>query len=32
MKVRYWGLGKNTVRLHTLFSLSNLWMVRRTLL
>jgi IS5 family transposase len=28
-KVRYRGLAKNTARLHTLFALSNLWMVRR---
>ena len=26
------GLAKNTAQLHTLFALSNLWMVRRTLL
>lgn len=32
VKVRYRGLAKNTARLHTLFALSNLWMVRRTLL
>ncbi len=32
MKVRYRGLAKNTAQLHTLFALSNLWMVRRTLL
>ncbi|GAD24099.1 IS5/IS1182 family transposase, partial [Acidovorax sp. MR-S7] len=31
-KVRYRGLAKNTAQLHTLFALSNLWMVRRTLL
>ena len=31
MKVRYRGLVKNTAQLHTLFALSNLWMVRRTL-
>jgi IS5 family transposase len=31
-KVRYRGLAKNTARLHTLFALSNLWMVRRHLL
>ena len=30
--VRYRGLAKNTAQLHTLFALSNLWMVRRTLL
>jgi transposase, IS5 family len=27
--VRYRGLAKNTAQLHTLFALSNLWMVRR---
>ena len=32
VKVRYRGLPKNTAQLHTLFALSNLWMVRRTLL
>ena len=32
VKVRYRGLAKNTAQLHTLFSLSNLWMVRRTLM
>jgi IS5 family transposase len=32
MKVRYRGLAKNTAQLHTLFALSNLWMVRRQLL
>ena len=32
VKVRYRGLAKNTAQLHTLFALSNLWMVRRTLL
>ncbi len=32
VKVRYRGLVKNTAQLHTLFALSNLWMVRRTLL
>lgn len=32
VKVRYRGLLKNTALLHTLFVLSNLWMVRRTLL
>lgn len=32
VKVRYRGLAKNTAPLHTLFALSNLWMVRRTLL
>ena len=31
-KVRYHGLAKNTAQLHTLFALSNLWMVRRPLL
>ena len=31
MKVRYRGLAKNTAQLHTLFALSNLWMVRRQL-
>lgn len=31
VKVRYRGLVKNTAQLHTLFALSNLWMVRRTL-
>lgn len=31
-KVRYRGLAKNTAQLKTLFALSNLWMVRRTLL
>ena len=31
VKVRYRGLAKNTAQLHTLFALSNLWMVRRTL-
>jgi len=31
-KVRYRGLAKNTAQLHTLFALSNLWMVRRTLM
>ena len=31
-KVRYRGLTKNTAQLVTLFALSNLWMVRRTLL
>jgi IS5 family transposase len=28
LKVRYRGLAKNTAQLHTLFALSNLWMVR----
>jgi len=32
VKVRYRGLVKNTAQLHTLFALSNLWMVRRRLL
>ena len=32
MKVRYRGLTKNTVQLHTLFAPSNLWMVRHRLL
>ena len=32
VKVRSRGMGKNTAQLHTLFALSNLWMVRRTLL
>jgi len=32
MKVRYRGLAKNTEQLHTLFALSNLWMIRRRLL
>ena len=32
MKVRYRGLAKNTAQLHTLFALSNLWMVRNRLL
>ena len=32
VKVRYRGLAKNAAQLHTLFALSNLWMVRRTLL
>ena len=31
-KVRYRGLAKKNARLHTLFALSNLWMVRRHLL
>lgn len=31
VKVRYCGLFKNTAQLHTLFALSNLWQVRRTL-
>ena len=32
VKVRYRGLKKNTAQLMTLFALSNLWMVRKTLL
>lgn len=32
VKVRYRGLAKNTAQLHTLFALSNLWMLRRVLL
>jgi IS5 family transposase len=32
VKVRYRGLAKNTAQLRTLFALSNLWMVRRTLI
>ena len=32
VKVRYRGLKKNTAQLMTLFALSNLWMVRRSLL
>lgn len=32
VKVRYRGLAKNKAQLHTLFALSNLWVVRRTLL
>ena len=32
VKVRYRGLAKNTAQLHTLFALSNLWMVRANLL
>jgi len=32
VKLRYRGLAKNTAQLHTLFALSNLWMVRRRLL
>lgn len=31
-KVRYRGLAKNTAQLHTLFALTNLWMVRRQLM
>ena len=29
LKVRYRGLAKNTAQLHTLFALSNMWMVPR---
>ncbi len=32
VKVRYRGLAKNTAQLHTLFALSNLWMVRGKLM
>ena len=32
VKVRYKGLMKNTQQLHTLFALSNLWMVRGKLM
>jgi transposase, IS5 family len=32
IKVRYRGLAKNTAQLMTLFSLSNLWMMRRVLM
>jgi IS5 family transposase len=32
VKVRYRGWTKNTTQLHTLFALSNIWMVRRTIL
>lgn len=31
-KVRFKGLAKNTAQILTLFALSNLWMMRRTLL
>ena len=31
-KVRYRGLAKNTAQLHTLFALTNLWMVRKQLM
>jgi IS5 family transposase len=31
-KVRFKGLAKNTAQIQTLFALSNLWMMRRTLL
>ena len=32
LKVRYRGLEKNKAQLHTLFALSNLWMVRGKLM
>lgn len=32
VKVRYRGLKKNTLQLHTLFALANLWLVRRQLM
>lgn len=32
LKIRYRGLMKNTQQLHTLFALSNLWMMRRRIL
>jgi IS5 family transposase len=32
VKVRYRGLAKNTVQLITLFALSNIWMVRLSLM
>ena len=32
MKVRYWGLAKNTGQIVVLFALSNLWLVRKRLL
>jgi IS5 family transposase len=32
VKVRYWGLKKNTAQLFTLFALANLWMVRGKLM
>lgn len=32
VKVRYRGLKKNTAQLHTLFALSNLWMLRGKLM
>lgn len=32
LKVRYRGITKNTAQLHTLFALSNLWMVRGRLM
>ena len=31
-KVRYQGLMKNTAKLHTLFALDNLWMMRQRML
>lgn len=31
-KVRYRGMAKNTARLHMLFAMSNLWMVRKVIL
>ena len=31
LNVRYRGLAKNTAQLHTLFALSNIWMVRKRL-
>lgn len=31
IKVRYRGLAKSTVQLHTLFALANLWIVRKKL-
>lgn len=32
VKVRYRRLAKNTAQLHTLFALSNLWIIRRKLM
>ena len=32
VKVRYYGLKKNSAQLFTLFALSNLWMVRSQLM
>ncbi len=32
VKVRYRGVAKNTQQLHTLFALSNLWMVRNVVM
>ena len=32
VKVRYRGLKRNTAQLHTLFALSNLWMLRHKLM